>query len=326
MSWDELVSMDLVDPIKVFVKNEPHPSEKIRQGRFRLIMAVSIVDQVVSRLLHGDINKAEIRAWTHVPCCPGIGFNTTEFGDNKVDQFLSKREVLLRSGPIVSTDMSGFDWTCQAVDHFMVCALRADVYNLSTTWTEMASKQEYLLMRTPLVLSDGTFVMRNQSCMGIQLSGKYMTSAGNSAIRIALALGDCIAMGDDGLESEIPGLKEYYLSQGMRVKTITTKSGGEFEFCSHIYNVEDRTCYLSKHGKTLFTHFNGKRTDVESGQLWLELGHNPLWPSITSAMLIVDAFERGHVSPALLAHTWKDEQLTAAQLAELIERPEEQSL
>ena len=39
------------DPIKVFVKQEPHKMSKIKQERYRLISGVSLVDTLVDRLL-----------------------------------------------------------------------------------------------------------------------------------------------------------------------------------------------------------------------------------------------------------------------------------
>lgn len=43
------------DDIKVFVKQEPHSWEKISEGRFRLISAVSMVDTMVDRIVFGDL-------------------------------------------------------------------------------------------------------------------------------------------------------------------------------------------------------------------------------------------------------------------------------
>ena len=51
MPAEELVKAGLCDPIRVFVKNEPHSSKKLEEGRVRLIMSVSIVDQLVERVL-----------------------------------------------------------------------------------------------------------------------------------------------------------------------------------------------------------------------------------------------------------------------------------
>jgi len=41
----------MVDPLKVFVKNEPHTAKKLSEGRYRLITCVSLVDQMVDRVL-----------------------------------------------------------------------------------------------------------------------------------------------------------------------------------------------------------------------------------------------------------------------------------
>lgn len=53
--WDRfnnLVSGNLqCDPIKVFVKQEPHKRKKLDEGRLRLISSVSLIDTIIDRIL-----------------------------------------------------------------------------------------------------------------------------------------------------------------------------------------------------------------------------------------------------------------------------------
>lgn len=39
------------DPLKIFIKQEPHKDKKIAEGRLRLIMSVSLIDSMVDRIL-----------------------------------------------------------------------------------------------------------------------------------------------------------------------------------------------------------------------------------------------------------------------------------
>eukprot|EP00971_Amphidinium_carterae_P094513 1870794-Amphidinium_carterae.1 len=52
------VKLGLVDPRRLFVKNELHSEEKAAQGRWRLIWAISAVDQVFEGLFTKEHNQA----------------------------------------------------------------------------------------------------------------------------------------------------------------------------------------------------------------------------------------------------------------------------
>lgn len=49
MTPQQLMDYNLVDPVRLFVKNEPHASSKFKTGKMRLISSVSIVDQLIER-------------------------------------------------------------------------------------------------------------------------------------------------------------------------------------------------------------------------------------------------------------------------------------
>lgn len=80
---------------------EPHKKAKIDAGRFRLISVLSLVDQMVDRILFGTIQRAEIEhcmeragktGWSPLP--EGF-FDILDFFD----------------GPVLATDCTAFDWT-----------------------------------------------------------------------------------------------------------------------------------------------------------------------------------------------------------------------
>ena len=67
MSAIELALNGLCDPIRVFVKNEPHSKLKMSQGRYRIISSVSLVDNLLQRIIFDAQDRLEIAEWTRSP-------------------------------------------------------------------------------------------------------------------------------------------------------------------------------------------------------------------------------------------------------------------
>jgi hypothetical protein len=53
--------------IRVFVKPEMLKRAKIEEGRLRLITAVSMIDQIVDRMLFGELNLLEVQNFHDIP-------------------------------------------------------------------------------------------------------------------------------------------------------------------------------------------------------------------------------------------------------------------
>jgi len=70
----QMLAEFLCDPVRLFVKGEPHKVVKILEGRVRLIMSVSLMDKVIEMVLHNHVNKHEIANWQRLPYKPGMGF------------------------------------------------------------------------------------------------------------------------------------------------------------------------------------------------------------------------------------------------------------
>jgi hypothetical protein len=100
----QTVKQSLADPVRIFVKNEPHTLAKLEAKKYRLISSVSLVDQVVERLLHSEINNTEIDNWDAIPSMPGIGL-TSDFDFQKIAEIIKKIQTPLQ------TDVSGWDWS-----------------------------------------------------------------------------------------------------------------------------------------------------------------------------------------------------------------------
>nr|UNI77224.1 MAG: P1-P2 fusion protein [Cowpea polerovirus 2] len=235
---EELVKQGLCDPIRVFVKGEPHKQSKLDEGRYRLIMSVSLVDQLVARVLFQEQNKKEIALWRVVPSKPGFGLSTdqqvlefTEALAHKVG--VTPQELIEEwKDHLVPTDCSGFDWS---VADWMLeddIEVRNRLTRGLTPVTAMMRRNwKHCIANSVLCLSDGTLLA--QTVPGVQKSGSYNTSSTNSRVRVMCAYHCgatwCCAMGDDALESVDSNLEEYK-RLGLKVEV-----SGKLEFCSHIF-------------------------------------------------------------------------------------------
>lgn len=190
---EELVRRGFCDPIRLFVKNEPHADSKARVGRWRLIMSVSLLDQLVERVLCSEMNKAEIANFDSLPVKPGMGFSDEQV--NAIGDHLGDMEVP------TSSDVSGWDWSVTG-EELRWDALRRAISSgadSKSEYTRMLLNRSVCLGRSVISFSDGTMVA--QRFDGLQKSGSYNTSSGNSWIRCASAwlsgAKDVMAMGDD---------------------------------------------------------------------------------------------------------------------------------
>lgn len=57
----------IADPIRLFIKPEPHKEKKLVEGRYRLISSVSVVDQIIDHMLFGEMNQKMIQKWHSIP-------------------------------------------------------------------------------------------------------------------------------------------------------------------------------------------------------------------------------------------------------------------
>jgi len=242
MTPAELVQHGLCDPIRLFVKGEPHKQSKLDEGRYRLIMSVSLVDQLVARVLFQNQNKREIALWHSIPSKPGFGLSS----DGQVMDFTMSLSHQLKLDPLelisrwkellVPTDCSGFDWSVaewmlqddMEVRNRLTVDLNDATSRLRAAWLKCISN-------SVLSLSDGTLL--EQKFPGVQKSGSYNTSSSNSRIRVMAAY-HCgaswaVAMGDDALESVETDLA-VYKNLGFKVEV-----SDELEFCSHIFRAPD---------------------------------------------------------------------------------------
>jgi len=223
----------MVDPIRVFIKNEPHKKSKLSSGFLRLISNVSVLDEIIDRLLFGAQNQVEIDNWFKIPSKPGIGFT------DEMMQLIS-REVFSAqaTSPKACIDFSSHDWTVQEFQFWFDCRCRIILAGLDeeSIWARLIRNRFYCVMMGVFVLSDGSMFAQLQP--GLIKSGWLCTGSSSSRI----VRGDCVLsgvdwsmhMGDDLITDLVPGLKESLTGLGKIVKFIEPVSDS-FEFCSTIF-------------------------------------------------------------------------------------------
>ncbi|DAZ87470.1 TPA_asm: P1-P2 fusion protein [Cardamom polerovirus] len=242
MTPEQLVQEGLCDPIRLFVKGEPHKQSKLDEGRYRLIMSVSLIDQLVARVLFQSQNKMEIALWRAIPSKPGFGLSTDEqtrqFVENLSEEVGVPPAELVNNwrNLVIPTDCSGFDWS---VAHWMLQDDMEVRNRLTIANTELTKRLRSCWLKcianSVLCLSDGTLLA--QTTPGVQKSGSYNTSSTNSRIRVMAAY-HCgadwaMAMGDDALESPNSNLN-FYSDLGFKVEV-----SEKLEFCSHIFETPE---------------------------------------------------------------------------------------
>lgn len=269
LTAEELVQKGLCDPIRVFVKGEPHKQAKLDEGRYRLIMSVSLVDQLVARVLFQEQNKLEIALWKAIPSKPGMGLSTdaqvTEFMQSLSQYVQVPVEDLVYNWEkhVLPTDCSGFDWSVSdwLLQDEMEVRNRLTLKNNELT-RKLRSCWLKCLSNSVLALSDGSLYA--QRVPGVQKSGSYNTSSTNSRIRVMCAYyagaSWCIAMGDDALESVDTDLS-VYKNIGLKVEV-----SGQLEFCSHIFEKPDLAIPVNV-GKMLYKLIYGYNPECGSIQV-----------------------------------------------------------
>jgi hypothetical protein len=231
-----MVQKGLVDPVRVFVKNELHSAEKVAQGRMRLIMVLSMTDQIVERWLSGSQNRVEIFHWDSIPGCPGMGLH-----DEGLEILLSKIQQM--KDP-VATDVSGFDWQVEQYNLSDDACLRAALAGCppGSSYYALVTNRAKALGNSVIVLSDGRAY--TQSRPGVQKSGSYNTSSTNTHIRLSLAYMAgaplAMAMGDDCVEDAAPGAAEFY-QKYFPLKSYSP--GHAVDFCSMEFHLDAKHSY-----------------------------------------------------------------------------------
>lgn len=242
LSCDPLaaVRMGLCDPVRVFIKNEPHKEKKATVGRWRIICSVSLVDQIVEKLIYWGQDDFEKNHWKLVPSKPGMGLDS----DTDLDALRQYSDVNQLS---VGSDASGFDITQPA---FLV---RGDqkVRELLATdatpeWLNAGRNYTECMIHKVLITSDGKSYVRQ--IPGGMASGRFVTASSNSRSRgiihawcakLTSRVPRFMTMGDDCVERRtLPAdvlARVVYEVFGVKLTDIEDDCSS-FSFCSHRFS------------------------------------------------------------------------------------------
>ena len=290
MTPEELVDAGLMDPVRIFVKSEPHKKKKLVEGRVRLIHSVSIVDKLIEMVLIRHLTKLEISNWYKIPSKPGIGFTES---DNSVVY-----DDVIHSLPMSGSDVEGWDWNVdkwQILDDAEMCIKLCN--NPSVEWERSIRACAILESKSVYQFSNGVLV--KNIFEGIVNSGKYKTSSGNSRMRTKLATligaNKCIAAGDDAVERTVERAREKYAEYGFKIKAYDNVED-QFEFCSRIYT--GKGSWPLNAGKMMMNLVhNIPKNDFEFRMYMTgfenDLGTHPEFPFIMQVIRDVGYFELG---------------------------------
>jgi hypothetical protein len=280
LTAEEKVQQGFCDPVKIFIKQEPHKVQKIKDGKWRIISNVSIVDQVIERILYRAQNKLEISRWTTTPSKPGMGLH-----DEGLEQLYSEVQAQIRAGfRVAGSDISGWDWAVVGWMLFWDAEARCVLAGAgcdSLFWKLTYARTSCLALKV-FQLSDGQ--LWAQTVEGVQASGSYNTSSTNSRIRVMMSwllnVVWTIAMGDDNLETVLDsGEVPEYDSLGLPLKEYVISEDGTFEFCSMIFPAS-RKAYPVRPERLLYRYLSNslsvrnERHELRA-QLAMELRHSP---------------------------------------------------
>lgn len=273
---EQLVKFGICDTVKVFIKKEPHSLKKIAEGRLRIISSVSLVDQIMTRLLCKKQNAAEIENWMSCPSSPGMGLNDDGL---KVIWDIAKRMSLVN--PICETDVSGWDWSVQQWELDLDADIRAELMGANPLMGFFLKVHAYVVGHSVFTMPDGD--MFAQTIPGGQLSGDYNTSSTNSRCRVIATIASRIqakekgfldtlgetwpslgikAMGDDSFEVWFRGLEDGLSAIGHSIKMCVVRNANldGLEFCSQKF-VGEGIAYPVDPTKTLFRFLSHNPAD-----------------------------------------------------------------
>lgn len=179
--WQALLSgRAYADPLNVFVKREPHKIAKVRDGRFRLISAVSLEDAMVDRILFAKLHDD---AMISLEQGLRVGWTWVHGGWREMyHRYAGKR--------VVCVDKSSWDWTMQGWIVECFIDFLNEIYADAPDWfMDLVRLRLAMLFRYPTFrFQDGSLVKQPRA--GIMKSGCYITLILNSLAQMML---HCVA-------------------------------------------------------------------------------------------------------------------------------------
>jgi len=276
MSPQEAIARNLVDPISIFVKEEPNPERKLLTKTVRIVCAVSLVTQTIERVFFEDLADKQILSWDTIPLKAGIGFDKAN-----LEKFIRGLPEKIRRGVVDMDDVSGYDFSRKLWQNLMYIDYVNRMIDACSATHSLIRKFEKLMMKQIFVNGNGKmFMIENEDgeLIPIQLSGRFMTIFQNSVVRVlvsylyqmmalgkaddevaAIAAGDdCAASGSDTKPETMDARKKWHLEvAGWKLTdVVSTENSNKLEFCSHVFDLETGDALPLNWGKTLFRFLN----------------------------------------------------------------------
>lgn len=241
------------DPIRLFVKTEPHKEKKILLKRWRLISSVSVVDQIIDHMLFGEMNDKLVDSWFETPL--KIGWTPYKGGYR-----------LIPKGPVLAIDKSSWDWTVMnwLVEIVMECRKSMARGRRFDDWARLVAWRYSCLFQQPLFQTSGGVQLR-QLVEGVMKSGCVNTITDNSIMQLILHVRVCVelglapgwfwALGDDTLQ-QLPSNPKLYMDL-LRQFCIVKQAVAKPEFAGFCFDTTPEPMYRGKHAYNLL-HANPK--------------------------------------------------------------------
>lgn len=307
--FENYLRMGAVDPIRVFIKNEPHKRKKIEEKRLRLISSISLIDQIIDRMLFGLQNDVEIDRWRDLPSKGGAGLSTDEQAAELAANVVSRLGF-----PFETNDVKAWDWRYKMWMYQISLARRFVCWGYNCEIALMMAKSRTNLHLFPIavrlailrmnflafnvfVTSDGLIIA--PGCQGIQKSGSLGTLSDNCFARACLNFivrgkgAEANTMGDDSTERShrliedgvllgsisketwLGIIKDQYALYGFEMTDQEYVTDYPFEFCSHMI-YKDKAVPLNQM-KIVFKYLNSplRFTPEQQFQVTNDLRHAP---------------------------------------------------
>jgi len=232
---ERVLEKGYADPVYVFLKDESHPPRKVILARWRIICGVSLVDQIIERVLAAEAVMTT-KDFPNLPITTGVGFT-----DEMVTAF--GKEVK-RKFPEGTRGSDVPNWDARMRLWLMLMTNRCDLDRMEEpqAYTRLRSAltfRVYLMANALYVV--GGFVLA-KLVAGMMASGSWRTTDFNSFARrnVSFLCGsdDSYEAGDDCLEDRrtpLDVVARGYQLLGYPLREVTEFPPWEFVYCSHYF-------------------------------------------------------------------------------------------
>jgi len=207
------------DPLRIFIKEEAHKKAKAVEKRWRLIFGMSLIDQLVDRLLYTSVCEAGIANCADLPS--KVGYNFKRGGVDGLVRKYSNGSKLW-----ISFDAKGFDLSC---GEQLLCSSRElnerlCVYDASddgarerfAKWRDLSVRREQAVLYGSMVFSNGVVIQKTAPC--IQPSGRYTTIDSNSKMVTFMRVYDDVAQGRTTVPTEVVAMGDDTVQDGLPIR------------------------------------------------------------------------------------------------------------